>query len=138
MTAPSLGTTFACQDDCDGLFSVCTTDRQILLQEMYHRITTDQVVGDTPEAENWGYDVRRRLGSPMTAGDIAALGPTLGDAVMRSPLFDFADVTATRTSADGAPLALKIAATGRGATGTPFSFVFTLDGVNYLQVGASD
>lgn len=137
MSVPSLGITFACRDDFDGLFSVATSDEQILRDEIFHRLTTDSVLGDTPEADDWGYDVRKLLGSPMTAGDIVELGPKLADMLQqRSPLIEFADVTVTRTSAVGAPLVLLIETTGQSSTGVPFSFLFTLDGTNYLRVGS--
>ena len=137
MSVPRLGVTFACREDFDGLFSVATSDEQILQDEIFHRLTTDSVLGDTPEANDWGRDVRRLLGSPMTSADIATLGPELGDMLQqKSPLIEFADVTVTRTSDIGDPLVLRIETTGQSATGAPFSFLFTLDGTNYLRVGS--
>jgi hypothetical protein len=138
MTVPSLGLTLACRDDFDGLFSVATSDEQILTDELYHRFTTDSVLGDTPQANDWGYDVRKLLGSPMTPGDIMALGPTLANVAQRSPLVEFCDVVVTRTSAPSNPLELKIEATGKSATGSPFAFLFTLDATNYLRVGSDE
>jgi hypothetical protein len=132
-----LGVTFACFRGFGPRFEVATTDEQIVRDEVFHRLTTDSVLGDTPEASDFGLDVRVRLGSRMNDDDIAALGPTLSAVLQRSGRIDTADVTCTRLDSPPGLLSLQIAVSVTTVAGDTFSFIFKLTGSTFEQVGVA-
>jgi hypothetical protein len=119
-------------------FDVAKTDEEILRDEVFHRLTTDSVLGDTDEAKDWGFDCRRRLGARMTKDDVEALGPLLSAVLQRSGRIDSADVRVTQLDAP-APgmLSLQIAVSVTAVTGDTFSFLFRLTGSTFEQVGVT-
>lgn len=140
----TLGITFACRDGFTAQFSLAQTDEEIVADEVYHRMTTDRVLGDTPEALEWGSDVFRRCGATMTDGEILALGPEYAGVLQRSPLVDHADVGVTRLPSPQGTIALEfdINVTPKNPvtdeTGEPLSFLFRLNAGNFFRVGNPD
>lgn len=137
MSSTSLGITFACFRGMTSQFDVATTDEQILRDEVFHRLTTDTVLGDSEDAASFGYDVRKRLGARMTDEEIAGLGPMLSAVLQRSGRVDAADVVVTRIMTTGPLLSLLISVSVIAITGETFSFLFRLTGSTFEQVGNS-
>lgn len=133
----TLGLTFACLFDLTARFAVATTDRQIAYEEVFHRLTTDSVLGDTDEATDFGFDVRTRLGADMSDDDIAGLGPMLSGVLQRSGRLDSADVVVTRGPGVPGLISLLFAVSVTLVTGDSFSFVFKLTGSTFEQVGTT-
>jgi hypothetical protein len=145
MTLPAtiFGVTLSCRDGFDELFSVAQTDEQIVLDDVYHRMTTDTVLGDTEEAASFGLNVFRRCGAAMSDPQIAALGPEYAAMLQGSPLVEFADVAVTRgTRTDLIGLNFEVSVTAKSPlTGDivgSFSFVFRLTGDTFFRVGDPD
>lgn len=134
-----LGATFACRDGFDASFRLAADDAEIVGDEVYHRLTTDSVLGDSEDAVQWGIDVRRRCGAKMGDAEIAALGPELGAMLQGSDLIEHADVEVKRASPQGQTVDLLIAVnvTPLGDTG-PLTFVFRLTGTTFSQVGGAE
>ncbi len=131
----TLGVTFACFRGFGPRFEVATTDEQIVRDEVFRRLTADSVLGDSPEAADWGYDLRQRLGARMTDDDAMALGPLLSAVLQRSGRIETADVKCDRIPNDSGLLSLSISVTVTTVTGDTFSFVFKLTGSTFEQVG---
>ena len=131
---PTLGVTYSCFFDFTSRFGVCATNEEIVLAEVYHRLTTDNVIGDTPEAADWGDDVRKLQGAPLTEPQIAGLGPRFALVVQRSPLILTADIVVTSEPAPTGFVALLFAVTVTTPAGT-FYFVFRLTPETFEQVG---
>jgi hypothetical protein len=131
----TLGVTFACFRGLGPRFEVATTDEQIVRDEVFHRLTTDSVLGESDEAASFGYDVRQRLGARMTDDDVMALGPLLSAVLQRSGRIETADVKCARTPNDNGLLVLGIGVTVTIVTGDTFSFLFLLTGSTFEQVG---
>lgn len=141
MTTPaSLGVTFACRDGLDASFRIAASDEEIVIDEVYHRMTTDSVLGDTDEAQAWGLNVFRECGSYVSDAKIQLLGPTYSAMLQGSPLIDSADVTVTRGSTGPrVDLVFAISVTpispSTGLLADALAFVFRLDGDNFALVG---
>lgn len=133
----TLGNTFACFTDVTGRFALAQTDEEILRDEVYHRLTTDTVLGDTDTARSFGFNVRQRLGARMSDDDIASLGPMLAAMLQRSGRVDSADVECKRLAGAPGLLSLSIAVSVIAVTGETFAFLFQLSGSTFEQVGAS-
>ena len=144
MTLPSttLGITFACLDGPDAQFRLAQTDEEILRDEVYHRLTTDSVIGDSADAQNFGRDVRRYAGARMSSSDVAELGPTLSAVLQQSGRVEYADVEVTRTRPRPDLQHLTFAVTVRarhpatGDVGDAFTFLFLLTPDTFEQIGA--
>lgn len=140
----TLGITFACRDGFDAQFSLAQSDAEIVIDEAYHRLTTKSVLGDTPEAIDFGINIFDRCGAAMSDGEIAAFGPECAAVLQRSPLIEHADVAATKLpSAPGTTsLELAVTATPKNPTtdeiGEPLSFIFRLNAGNFFRVGNPD
>jgi len=132
-----LGLTFACFRDFGARFETSATDEETVRDEVLHRLTTDSVLGPSPEAADWGFDVRSRLGARMSDDDIAALGPTLSAVLQKSGRIDSADVVCTRLPSTPGLLSLLIAVDVIMTSGDTFSFVFKLTGSTFEQVGVA-
>ncbi len=133
--SPRLGNTFACFRGFTSQFAVATTDEQIIRDEVYHRLTTDSVLGASPEASDFGFNVSRNLGAEMSDDDIASLGPMLSAVLQRSGRLDSADVKVTRLDSVPGILSLSIAVSVVAVTGDTFDFLFRLTGSTFEQVG---
>lgn len=144
LPATKLGITFACRDGFDAQFLLAQTDEQIVADEVQHRLTCRQVLGDTPEAIEWGINVFERCGAAMTDGEIAAFGPECGAVLQRSPLVEFADVEVTKLPSAKGTIALELYITVTpknpvtDATGDGLSFIFRLNAGNFYRVGDPD
>lgn len=145
MTTPaSLGVTFACFDALDPSFRIAASDYEIVRDEVYHRMTTDSVIGDTDEALSWGLNVFRECGAYLSDPQVQLLGPTYGAMLQNSPLIDSADVTVTR--GDSPPGIIDLVFTvdvtpinpSTGVIGDALSFVFRLNGDTFGLVGNPD
>jgi hypothetical protein len=131
-----LGVTFACRDDFDAQFRLAQTDREIIGDEVYHRLTADRVTGDSEEAQNFGRDVRRLAGARMSDTEVAELGPTLSAILQRSGRVETADVTVTKTTPSPGLIALQFAVSVTAVTGDTFDFLFLLTPDTFEQIGA--
>lgn len=142
LPATMLGITIACFDGPDAQFRIAQTDEEILRDEVYHRLTTDSVVGDSPEAKNFGHDVRRYAGARLSATAEAELGPTLSATLQQSGRVEYADVTVTseRPSPDLLHLTFSVTVRARhpvtGDVGDSFVFLFLLTPDTFEQIGA--
>jgi len=143
LPATTLGYTFACRDGFDPSFRLAQSDEEIVADEIYHRLTTSSVLGDTPEAASWGVNIFLLCGDHMGAARLAALGPALSAALQQSPLIETADVTVTpgpRTDLVDLAIAVDVTAkhpvTGEIAGG--FTFLFALTGSTFRRVGDPD
>ncbi len=146
MTIPAtkLGVTFACRDGFDASFRVATTDREIVADEVYHRMTTDSVLGDTPEAINWGKNIFRECGGTVSDAKIKLLGPTYSAVLQGSPLVEHADVVVTRASSrtDLVDLLFEASVTPKNPitdeVAASLTFIFRLTGDTFELVGDPD
>lgn len=140
------GTAIGCMDDADPRWST-VVGNALVLQDVYHRITTDSVLGriinpdgtiePDPRAENFGDDVRNLVGSAQSDDELAALGPRFSAVVQRSERVDTADCRVESEDAGNGNVNLILYITGTSATG-PFNFVFRADSttVKLLSGGA--
>lgn len=140
------GTDIRCMDDADPRWSTCT-GAALVLQDVYHRITTDSVLGRIinpdgtteadPEAENFGDDVRKLVGS-ANDDNAPALGPRFAAVVQRSRRILTADCIARAEDAGNGNCNIILEISGTSAAG-PFSFVFRADSttVKLLSGGAT-
>ncbi len=135
--SPRLGVTFACFRGLGARFQVATTDEEIIRDEVFHRLTTDTVLGDSDEARSFGLDVRRRLGARMSDDDVASIGPMLSAVLQQSGRLDSADVVVTRLPSTTVLLSLSFAVTVVTTSADTFSFLFQLTGSNFEQVGTT-
>lgn len=139
----TLGITYACRDDCSPQFSICTTDEQILGDEVYHRLTTDRVLGFdsagnyTPDAASFGDDVRKLAGAALSDSAVAALGQRYSLMLQRSGRIETADVTVTRGDSTSGEVDLYFAVDVVSSTALPFAFLFRLTGTTFVNVGVS-
>jgi hypothetical protein len=133
----TLGYVFACLDGPDASFRLAQSDREILRDEVYHRLTTDSVIGEGPAAENFGKDVRGLLGGKLTDGDIEELGPTLAAVLQQSERIATALVDVTRTRLRPDLIHLSFAVTVTAVTGVTFDFLFLLTPDTFEQIGAT-
>lgn len=139
----TLGITLACLDDCSPQFSICTTDEQILREEVYHRLTTDRVLGFdddgnyTPDAASFGDDVRKLAGASLTDSAVSALGPRYAAVLQRSGRIETADVKVTRGDIVNGEADLDFTVNVVSSTELPFSFLFRLTGTTFVNVGVS-
>jgi hypothetical protein len=139
----TLGITFACRDDLTPGFSLATSDAQILGDEIYHRLTTDRVLGFdddgnyTAEAASFGDDVRKLQGAAMTDDAIAALGPRFSAMLQRSGRIETADARVTRGVLVNGEAPLYFAVDVVASTGAPLSFLFRLTGATLVNVGVT-
>jgi len=139
-----LGITFACRTGLDAQFSLAQTDEQIVAEEVEHRLTCRQVLGDTDEAIDWGIDIFERCGAAMTDAEIAAFGPECAAVLQRSPVVDYADVAATKLPSAPGTISLELAVTVRpknpvtDEVGEPLSFIFRLTPDTFYRVGNPD
>jgi hypothetical protein len=122
---------------------VATTDEQILRDEVYHRLTTDRVLGFdedgnyTADAASFGDDVRKLAGAAMSDDALAALGPRFSAMLQRSGRIDTADVTvATGPVVDG-ETSLDFSVSVVAADGAPYDFLFRLTGTTFVNVGVT-
>lgn len=86
------GTDIRCVTDADAFWSA-VTGVDVVYQDAYHRITTDDVIG--PGGVGWGRDVRRLLGA--SARDLAGLAPVYAQVLQRDERIQSAAVTITAT-----------------------------------------
>lgn len=135
MTA-TLGRTFACRTDLGPRFELAQTDAQILGDDVFRRLTNDSVIGDSPEAIDFGDDVRKLQGARLTDGDIAGLGPRYSAVLQRSPRILTADVTVTRMPSAPGQVALRFDVSVTSEVG-PFDFLYELNGTTFSQVGVT-
>ena len=139
-----LGLTFSCRSALTAQFEVSTTDEQIVFDEVYHRLTTDSVLGDSDDAVSWGINVFRRCGAAMSDADVAALGPEFSAMLQQSPIVEFADVAVRKSRASGGTFDLEIAVNvtpknpATNSIGEPLSFIFLLTPTTFLRVGDPD
>ncbi len=84
---------FRCVDDFDEALRMAT-ERELIGQAAYHRITNVSVCGETDDHVNFGIDLRGRLNAPET--DIAS---ECDEAVQRDPRI--LDTTTTVVKSDG-------------------------------------
>ncbi|MEI8256221.1 MAG: hypothetical protein WCJ30_11175 [Deltaproteobacteria bacterium] len=125
------GVDIACLDDADPRWTTCTGNA-LVLQDVYHRLTTGSVLGriinpdgtvePDPEAENYGDDVRLLVGD-ATDESAPGLGTRFSDVVQRSKRIDTADCVVSLESMGDGKARLILAITGTSAAG-PFSFIF--------------
>ena len=140
----TLGITFACRDGLDAQFSLAQSDEEIVEDEVLHRMTTDKVLGSTPEAQDWGRNVFRRCGATLSDGENLALGPEYSEVLQRSPLIEHADVAVSKFDSTPGLIALEFAinVTPKNPvtdeTGAPLSFIFRLTAANFFRVGNPD
>lgn len=110
------GTDIACITDADAQWS--TVDGiNLVLQDLIHRITTDDILGDN--GVGWGYDVRKLLG--MYSTDIEAEGPKIAEAIQRDERIDTVDVVLTPVTNKGNLVDVTLTISGTTALG-PFKF----------------
>lgn len=133
--SPRLGVTFSCFRGLTSRFALAETDEQIVLHEVFHRLTADTVQGQSEEADSFGFDVRRRLGAAMSDDDVASLGPMLSSMLQRSGRLASADVRVSRLASTPGLLSLMFAVSVMTAAGNSFSFLFQLTGSSFEQVG---
>ncbi len=139
----TLGITFACFDGPDAMFRLAQSDREIMRDEVYHRLTCDTVLGDSDAAQSFGRDVRRYAGAKMSDTDVKELGPALSAVLQQSGRVEFADVTVTRTKPrpDLQHLTFAVSVAARnpvtGDTGETFDFLFLLTPDTFEQIGAT-
>jgi hypothetical protein len=129
------GTDIACMDDADPRWSTCT-GIALVLQGVYHRITTDSVLGRIinedgtveadPKAENFGDDIRKQVGAKHDDESAGALGPRYAAVIQRDERVLTADVVVTTEDAGNGNVDLILDVTGTSAEG-PFEFVFRAD-----------
>ncbi len=140
----TLGITFACRTDLSPRFDIATTDEQILGDEIYHRLTTDRVLGFdadgnyTPEAASFGDDVRKLSGAGMSDADVKALGPRFSAVLQRSGRIETADVKVTSGTIVNGEMSLDFAINVVSSTDVPFSFLFRLTGTTFVNVGLAN
>ena len=139
----TLGITFACRDDLSPRFDIATTDEQILGDEIYHRLTTDRVIGFdadgnyTPDAASFGDDVRKLAGAALSDSDVKALGPRFASVLQRSGRIETADVRVTSGPAVAGEVSLDFAINVVSSTDVPFAFLFRLTGTTFVDVGVT-
>jgi hypothetical protein len=146
MTLPNvtLGYTFSCPAaGLDASFRLCETDAQIVTEECERRLTTRSVLGDTPEAIDFGENIFELCGDHVSDAEIPSLGPRLGGVLQKSPIIEHADVVVTRgTRTDLIDLFLEVTVTPKNPTtdeiGTSLSFFFRLTGDTFQRVGNPD
>lgn len=138
----TLGVTFGCFDDLDASFSAAKTDYQIARDEVYHRLTTDAVLGFeddgetlTQAAADFGDDVRKLAGKSLTDRQASALGLKYTAVLQHSDILSSASVVVTKTQIGIAEIELNFAVTVVTSTG-PFTMFFLLSGTTFSQVGA--
>lgn len=90
------GTDIRCFQDADPFWST-VTGVDLVRQDAFHRITTDDVLG--PDGVAWGRDVRKLLGAP--ARDLPAQQAVFQEVLLRDPRIQSATVTLTATSRGG-------------------------------------
>lgn len=130
----TLGITFACRTDLGPRFELAQSDAEILGDDIYRRMMNDSVIGDSPEAIDYGDDVRKLMGAPLTDGDVEALGPRYSVMLQRSPRILTADVTVTRMPAATGQIALRFSVGVTSESG-PFDFLYELNETTFTQVG---
>ena len=139
----TLGITFACRDDLSPRFDIATTDEEILTDEIYHRLTTDRVLGFdvdgnyTLEAAAFGDDVRKLAGAALSDADVAALGPRFAAVLQRSGRIETADVKVTAGPIVNGDVSLDFAINVVSSTDVPFAFLFRLTGSTFTNVGVT-
>jgi hypothetical protein len=126
------GTDIACIDDADPRWSTCTGNK-LVLQGVYHRLTTTSVLGRIinddgtveadPEAEEFGEDVRLLIGSGLSEDGLPAIERRLSGVCQRDKRVDFADCKCALEDAGNGKANLIIYVSGTSAEG-PFAFVF--------------
>lgn len=90
------GTDIRCMTDADPFLSAAT-GLEIVRQDAFHRITTDDVLG--PGGVAWGRDIRRLLGAP--ARDLPAQQASFEEVLQRDQRIQRATVTLTATARNG-------------------------------------
>jgi hypothetical protein len=102
--------------DADEMFSTAT-GLDVVKQDAFHRLTTDNVVGEG--GDGWGFDVRKLLGAPVSM--LVATQPVLVEVLTRDERILSAEVTLTGTTTRGlADVRLEVnCTTAQG----PFRFV---------------
>lgn len=93
--AEAYGKDVRCFDDADALWSD-VTGLGVVVQDVYHRLTNDSVLGSTeeavnPDADNWGFDVTRLAG--MSIDDLASMPPVISAAAQKDPRVATCDVS---------------------------------------------
>ncbi len=140
----TLGITFACRTDLSPRFDIATTDEQIVTDEIFHRLTTDRVVGFdptgeyTPDAASFGDDVRKLAGAALSDADVAALGPRYAAVLQRSGRIETADVRVTAGTIVNGETSLDFAINVVSSTDVPFAFLFRLTGTTFVNVGVTN
>ena len=132
----TLGITFACRTDLTPRFDVCTSDRQILGDDIFRRMMNDSVIGDSPEAIDYGDNVRKLLGAALSDGEVDALGLRYSVVLQRSPRILTADVVVTRMAAAPGQIALRFSVSVTTEVG-PFSFLFALTSETFSEIGVT-
>lgn len=132
----TLGITFACRTDLGARFELAQTDAQILGDDIFRRLTCDSVIGDSPEAIDFGDNVRKLYGAKLSDGEVAGLGPRYSAVLQRSPRILTADVVVTRMPAPPGQIALRLTVSVTAEAG-PFSFIYLLNGTTFSQVGVT-
>lgn len=127
------GRDIKCMDDADPRWSTCAGNA-LVLQDVYHRITTDSVLGriinedgtiePDPRAENYGDDVRKLVGAGVSDDAAPGYGTRFAAVIQRSARIATADCVATLEHLDNGKANLILDITGTSAAG-PFAFVFS-------------
>lgn len=124
-------------------FDVATTDEQILGDEIYHRLTTDRVIGFkedgsyTEDAAAFGDDVRKLIGAALSEADINALGPRYAAVLQRSGRIETSDVKVTNGPIVDGEASLDFVIDVVSSTDVPFSFLFRLTSTTFINVGVT-
>lgn len=120
------GNDLACLEDADDLFSG-VVGLPVLLQDLYHRVTTRNVMG--PGGEDWGDDCTTLLG--MATAKALQQGPRFSAAVQRDPRVQTADVSIVQGQD---PYSYVMSIAGLTAAG-PFSLIL---GISTLTIDVLD
>ncbi len=126
------GKDIRCIDDADPRWSTCE-GIALVLQGVYHRLTTDSVLGriinedgtvePDPEAEDFGEDVRRLVGAGVSEDGLPAIERRLSSVCQRDARVDTADCRCALEDIGNGKANLVINVEGTSAAG-PFAFVF--------------
>jgi len=121
--ASAYGRDIRCLFDADEFFT-SVEGIGVVRQHAFHRITTDDVLGDDGTGSfvirGWGFDVRRLLGLP--ASELPAYQPILSEVLQRDERVETADVKIEATSNDNGTADVAIEVQCTTALG-PFSLV---------------
>ncbi len=135
----TLGVTLACFDDIGALGEVCETDEQETLDEVYHRLTTDSVLGDSDDARSWGYNLRARINAATIGDELLLLNPKLSAVLERSGRVDTAEVNCTELPATAGKVSMRVEVyVAPTSNKGPYAWIFELNGDTFKRVGAGE